>query len=266
VNIKSDYRLDKAKIKHAFGGAALSYDAAAALQRQVGLRLLDRFPLQAQPGLIVDLGCGTGFLTRQMQVTALQPRLAVDIAWPMLTSSRQQNQSQALPVLYVCADAEQMPFQAGSIQQLYSNLALQWCQALDEVLADFRRLLAADGQLVFATFGPATLQELKKAWAAVDDYPHVNRFTSAGQLYSSLQQAGFGQISCTGEMHTLAYPSVLALMRELKGLGAHNVHQARKRQLTTRQQLQQMMAAYEAHMAGAGISASYEIIYVRAAI
>ncbi|MDD4914070.1 MAG: malonyl-ACP O-methyltransferase BioC [Methylococcales bacterium] len=260
--MKSEYRLDKAKIQRAFAAAADSYDAAAALQRQVGLTLLRRFPLQPQPGVILDLGCGTGFLTRQMVVSfEHQPRLAMDIALPMLAASRQRNTG--LSVQYLCADAEKMPFRAGCIQQVYSNLALQWCQ-LATVFADCRRLLAADGQLVFATFGPATLRELKAAWMAVDDFSHVNEFVGAVQIDACLRQAGFQQIACETVVYPVAYPSVMALMRELKGLGAHNVNTARNREMTTRKQMQKMIASYEAGMAGAEIIASYEIIYVRA--
>jgi malonyl-CoA O-methyltransferase len=64
----------------------------------------------------------------------------------------------------------------------------------------------------------------------------------------------------------LQYPSVLALMRELKDLGAHNVSQARKRRPTTRRQLQQMIGHYESSAGGERITASYEILFVRARV
>jgi malonyl-CoA O-methyltransferase len=259
----AEFHLDKSKIKQAFASAAESYDGAAALQRQVGLTLLDKYPLQPQSGVIMDLGCGTGFLTREMEVNLMdQPRLAVDIALPMLQVSRRR--SPAMTVQYLCADAENLPFKTGCIQQIYSNLALQWCQALPTVFLDCRRLLKKSGQLVFATFGPTTLQELKTAWAQVDAYPHVNAFFAAEQVSGFLQQAGFQRIDMETVVYRLDYPSVMAVMLELKELGAHNVNAARNRDMTTRRQLQDMIAAYEAAMPDAGIVASYEIIYVRA--
>jgi malonyl-CoA O-methyltransferase len=258
-----DYRLDKSKIKRSFAAAADSYDNLAGLQRQAGLTLLEKFPLDSSPGAILDVGCGTGFLTRNMAVdVSSQPLLALDIAWPMLFACRQRNLE--LPVQYLCADAEKMPFAAHSLRQIYSNLALQWCQDLPAVFTDCKRMLKVGGQLVFATFGPETLRELKAAWAAVDGFAHVNEFYGIHQINRFLQEAGFHSISADTTVYRSAYPSVMALMLELKGIGAHNVNLDRNRRPTTRRQLQRMIACYESNMDGAELVASYEIIFVRA--
>lgn len=255
--------LDKAKIRHSFAAAAESYDSAAKLQRHVALALLQKFPLRSMPGWVLDMGCGTGFLTRHLSVESLDLScLALDIALPMLQASRRNNRS--LSVDYVCADAEKLPFADNSFQQVYSNLALQWCQDLPAVFADVRRVLMPDGQLVFSTFGPETLRELKAAWIGVDNFAHVNDFYSVGQIRDFLQMAGLGLVGVETVMYRLRYPSVLALMRELKDLGAHNVSHARNRRLTTRSQLQQMLAQYEDSMPNGEIFASYDIIFVRA--
>ena len=261
-----DNYLDKTKVRHSFAAAAQSYDAAALLQRQVGELLLHTFPLQPQPGIILDLGCGTGFLTRQLAAGAIngQDLLAVDIALPMLAAARQKNA--AIAPAYVCADAEQLPFAAASLQQIYTNLALQWCQNLSVVFADSRRALQPGGQLAFSTFGPATLQELKTAWRAVDSYTHVNELDSSQQIEHFLTVAGFRDMVSHTRIYQSAYPSVMALMRELKDLGAHNVNSSRNRQVTSRRQLQEMIKHYESWQVGQQIIASYEIIFVRALV
>lgn len=261
--MKSSYRLEKHKIKRSFSAAAESYDAAATLQRQVGDELLEKFPLLTISGRILDLGCGTGYLTRRIATaTPAQQLVALDIALPMLAASRLKNASSA--VSYLCADAEKLPILANSFQQIYANVALQWCQGLPAVFADCQRILQADGQLVFSTFGPATLHELKTAWATVDAYPHVNEFYAGHVISGFLRQAGFNIITLRSEIYQSSYPSVMALMRELKNLGAHNVNFAENRKMTTRKQLQQMIGRYEAAMLGPEILASYEIIFVRA--
>ncbi len=257
--------LDKAGVRRSFAAAAGSYDSAAMLQRRVATSLLQKFPLQPAPGRVLDLGCGTGFLTRQLMADRLaQPMLALDIAAPMLQVARINNQK--LPAAYICADAENMPFIGNSVRQIYSNLALQWCQNLSAVFADARRILASGGQLVFSTFGPATLTELKAAWAAVDDFAHVNDFYGLEQISEFLQVSGLAAVDLESKIYRLQYPSVLALMRELKDLGAHNVSQARKRRPTTRRQLQQMIGHYESGAGGERITASYEILFVRARV
>lgn len=255
--------LDKAKIRRSFAAAADSYDSLAALQRQVGMALLEKFPLQATAGPVLDLGCGTGFLTRQLGMGHLdQAVLALDIALPMLQAARRNSRN--LPVDYLCADAEKLPFAADTVRQIYSNLALQWCQDLPAVFTDAGRILMSGGQLAFSTFGPATLRELKAAWASVDDFVHVNDFYGSEQIQGFLQAAGLTTVDVESVLYRSRYPSVLALMHELKGIGAHNVSQARNRRPTTRGQLQQMIRYYENSMAGREIIASYEIIFARA--
>lgn len=78
---------------------------------------------------------------------------------------------------------------------------------------------------------------------------------------SALQEAGFTEIEVGIETHRLTYASVYDLMRELKGLGAHNVTLGRPRHLTGKGTLQRMVAAYERQAGGDGIPASFEVIY-----
>lgn len=259
----NDARFDKLLIKRSFAAAAGRYDSLASLQRRVGGDLLQKFPPQATPGTILDVGCGTGFLTRQLlEGNAAASVLALDIALPMLNVARQQNA--CLPAAYLCADAESLPLANACVQQIYSNLALQWCQDLQAVFTDCRRILRTDGQWVFATFGPTTLFELKAAWARVDDYVHVNPFYSAADIKQFLTAAGWLEFEIESINYQINYPSVMALMQELKGIGAHNVNQARNRKPTTRQQLRQMITHYEQDFPGVEVPANYEIIFVRA--
>lgn len=257
--------LDKAKVRRSFGAAALSYDGLAALQRQVALELLNRFPPLSADGMLLDVGCGTGFLSKRLTEYVEPWRLiALDLALPMLQTSRFNYPD--MTAQYVCADAEYLPFAAQSIRQIYSNLALQWMQDLQTALVGFRRVLGPKGRLVFATFGPATLHELKSAWAAVDSYTHVNSFHDVAAIRRFLLAAGFGEICAENVLYQTSYASVQDLMRELKGIGAHNVNQGRNRQPTTRSQLQRMIACYQKQMPGTEIIASYEIIFVKADI
>lgn len=257
--------LDKAKVRRSFGAAALSYDGLAELQRRVALELLNRFPPLEEDGILLDVGCGTGFLSKRLAEGAESRRLiALDLALPMLQTSRLNYPD--MVAQYVCADAERLPFAAQSIRQIYSNLALQWMQDLSATLVGFRRALGPKGRLVFATFGPATLHELKSAWAAVDSYTHVNSFHDIAAIRRFLLAAGFRDICAENVLYQTSYASVQDLMRELKGIGARNVNQGRNRQPTTRSQLQRMIAFYQKQMPGAEIIASYEIIFVKAEV
>lgn len=254
--------LDKRLVNRSFGAAAAQYDQHAELQRRVGLELLNRFPPLAQQGL--DLGCGTGFLTQEL--ASRRPAdhwLAIDLALPMLNVCRERLR-QSKGVSYLCADAEALPLANACADQVYSNLALQWCQNLPALFGDCRRVLKADGQLVFSSFGPNTLKELKTAWSHVDDYAHVNEFKSADELMTALSEAGFIDITFETTVYESAYPTVMDLMRELKGLGAHNVNSTRKQAPTTPKQLQGMINAYPFRESTKVVLATYEVFMVRA--
>lgn len=255
--------LDKAKVRCSFAAAAQSYDGMAELQRRVGLELLRRFPVDPRPGVLLDIGCGTGFLTQLLAASSSEYRLiALDLALPMLQISR--SKYPAMEASYLCADAERLPLAPGSVDRIYSNLALQWAQNLGGTLAGFKSVLKPGGQLVFATFGPATLCELRAAWAAVDDYTHVNDFHSVEDIEGFLNSAGLKVAVVDSVLYQSHYPSVQALMRELKGIGAHNVNHGRNRKPTTKAQLQNMIDHYPSKMAGSDIVASYDIIFVKA--
>jgi len=258
--------IDKKQVRQSFGSAALSYDGLATLQRKVGLELLDRASLNGQvvDGLLLDIGCGTGFLTQQlMSLCRAEQVVAVDIALAMLEVTRDKLKSSD-KVRYICADAEQLPLMEGSVDSIVSNLALQWCQNLKETFNGFKQVLGQNGRLYFSTFGPQTLKELKSSWAEVDDYRHVNSFYSLSELETFLQNAGFTDISIESKIYQAHYSSVFELMRELKGIGAHNVLAGRNKKITTKADMQKMITVYEKLKVNEMIPASYEIIFVSA--
>ena len=249
--------LDKTRIKQSFGNASQTYDRVADLQRNVGRDLLQNFLPENLTGNVVDLGCGTGFLTQ-----ALLPHcadlIAVDLALPMLQTTREKLHHS---VNYVCADAENLPFSTQSIDTLFSNVALQWCLPIDKALNEIHRVLKRNGALIFSTFGSETLHELKAAWASVDDFTHVNEFYAMPQLQLALAQAGFISIEIKKQHYISRYDSVLDLMRELKHIGAHNVNSQRRKNLTSKKSLQTMMENYPHNELGE-IEATFDVICI----
>jgi len=260
------FSIDKNSVRRSFASAVDSYDDLAALQRKVGLRLMRQLASEKTYEQIVDVGCGTGFLTQQLIDQSFIKRvIAIDIALSMVQRTRSKIEK-VKNTQYVCADAEHIPLKAQSADMIVSNLALQWCQNLTAVFDGFKKTLKKDGCVVFSTFGPATLQELKRAWAKIDDHAHVNDFYSADDLRGFLTQSGFNNIVIETRCYQSNYQSVIELMRELKGIGAHNVLSGRNRGITSKVSMQTMIAEYEKSRVDGVITATYEIIFVTARV
>jgi malonyl-CoA O-methyltransferase len=255
-------RLDRASVRKSFDRASGDYEKAAVLQARVGDELLERLEFfKLTPDVVVDLGAGTGRMTGELKRHYRRAQVvALDLAPGMLREAR-KHMSFFRRFERVCADVRRLPFTDATVDIAASNLMLQWCDDLDSAFGEVRRVLKPDGLFAFTTFGPDTLRELRAAWAAVDGYSHVNTFIDMHDIGDALVRAGLTEPVLDVERVTLTYPDVLALMRDLKVIGAHNVTAGRPRGLLGRGTLRRLEAAYESARRSGSIPATYEVVY-----
>ncbi|MDY6978364.1 MAG: malonyl-ACP O-methyltransferase BioC [Pseudomonadota bacterium] len=258
--------IDKRQARTAFDRAAEGYDQAAVLQREVADRILERLDyIKHVPQRLLDVGCGTGYT-----LPALARRYPGSEIWALDVSVNMLDQARARPSLwqkmrsrfrYVAGDAEQLPLADASVDMIFSSLAIQWCVDLDQTFAEMRRVLKPDGLLMFSTFGPDTLGELRQCFEAVDAYSHTNRFIDMHDIGDALLRHGFGDPVMDMEMLTLTYPDLFSIMRDLKQIGAHNVTRGRARGLTGKRRMQAVGEAYEQFRQEQRLPVSYEVLY-----
>jgi len=263
--LKDPYRIDGGRVRRSFGRAAAGYDAAAVLQGRVREELLARLDVvRLEPTSVLDLGTGTGHaaaaLKRRYRSSEV---IGLDLAPGMLVQAAQR-QTLLRRFRRVCADAAALPLGDASVELIVSNLMLQWCNDPDAVFAECRRVLKPGGLLTFSTFGPDTLVELRRAWAAADGLTHVNRFIDMHDLGDALLRAGLVEPVMDVERYTLTYETAGDLMRDLKAIGAHNANSGRPRGLTGKGALARMTAAYEACRREGRLPATYEVVYGQA--
>ena len=256
------HAIERGEVRRAFDRAAATYDAAAELQRRVRDELLSRLDyVKLEPAAVLDLGAGTGHaalaLKRRYPASTV---LAVDLAESMLREARRR-QTLFRRFQRVCADAAALPLRSASVELVFSSLMLQWCDVPDGVFAECRRVLRPGGLLSFTTFGPDTLVELRRAWAAADDGVHVSRFLDMHDVGDALVRAGFAEPVMDVDRVTLTYAEVRDLMRDLKAIGAHNAASGRRRGLTGRSTFARVVDAYERERRDGRLPATYEVVY-----
>jgi malonyl-CoA O-methyltransferase len=208
----------KARIGAAFAAAADRYEDGADVQRIVarhlaGLASRERLAPGAQ---ILEIGCGTGLLTRE--IGALWPDAmltATDIAPEMVDAIARSG----LAARLLAMDGEAPDFDGACFDLILSSLTFQWFDDLPRALTRLHGLLRPGGSLYFATMGAQSFASWHDAHhqagveAGLPDYP------SLADLRAML--AAFGNAAASEAHHALPLPGGQALIRHFRAIGAH---------------------------------------------
>ena len=262
--------VDVRQVRRAFARAAAGYDATAVLQREIATRMLERLDyVKIQPGTIVDLGCGTGASLAALGERYPQARiLGVDISEAMLhVGNRQRSRLRwMLPfprgpkrASLLAADAQALPLRTGMAGLVWSNLMLHWLADPLAGLREMHRSLEVGGLLMFSTFGPDTLKELRACFS--DGYEHTLRFVDMHDYGDMLIECGFADPVMDAERLTVTYPSPEALFSELRRSGSACVTNGRRRGLMGRRAWQTVCSAYEKLRVESRLPATLEVVY-----
>lgn len=254
----------KRAIRRAFDRAAETYDSAAAVQREICTRLAafaSGHPPVGAVARILDAGCGIGYglplLARQFPAAHC---MALDFAPAMLARLVPAPAGEAVSAL--CADLEALPLADGSVDLVWSSLALQWCDPT-LALAELARVLRPGGRAWVATLGPRTLWELRDAFHAIDGAAHVIAFHPLARWLAAAAQVGLTAAAHDNAAAFALGADLRTLLRDIKAIGAHNVGAARRRQPLGRAAWRTLEARYDIHRRDdALLPATYDVIYL----
>ncbi|SEL14749.1 malonyl-CoA O-methyltransferase [Colwellia chukchiensis] len=244
------------KIAKSFGSASTSYDVSARLQRYCGKHLMPWLP-NRNDLTVLDLGSGTGFFT-DLLAARYQQVIGLDISKDMLNFAQQSRQSN---IAWLAGDAYKVPLQSRTVDFVYSNLMIQWCEPLEPVLNELMRVLKPGGLFIFSTLVDGTLFELKSAWAQVDDDQHVIDFKPEQEITALLDATDRKLLNVKQQDIVLEYENVLHLAHELKGLGANHVPKKQAKGLAGKDKWQKMTQSYQDFIDPGGIyPATYKVL------
>ena len=209
----------QALIRARFDGAR-GYDGAATLQRLAARALAgDLARAMAEradtPLRVLEIGCGTGFLTEQL--CALWPQshiLATDYAPGMLARVTARLGARVDVRLMDAAN----PDVSGPFDVICGSLVLQWLDDPAIALKRLAGLLAPDGVLAVSALRAGTFAEWQAACAAEGQVPATPDYPDTAEL------AGWVPYPCQGvwrnERCVQAFDTGLDFVRHLKKTGA----------------------------------------------
>jgi malonyl-CoA O-methyltransferase len=251
----------RAAVRRARERAAACFDAQAALFDEAGTRLLEQLDfIKLAPARILDLGCATGRTSAALRTRYPQAHIvSIDPAFALLQDLRRRLLH---PHGAICADLERLPLQARSFDLIACNLGAYWC-GVDRLLPELLRVAAPGALLLFSTFGPDTLQELRTAFKGIDQSAHVMSFLDMHDIGDALGQSGFAEPIMQMERLTLTYANLAQLVDELAALGMRSLSPQPAPGLYGKHKWQAMTQRYALNQAGL-TPASFEIIYATA--
>ena len=244
----------------AFDRAAATFATSSVVHDFARERLLERLAyVRVNPAVVVDLGCATGRgadeLARRFPAARV---VALDSSIAMLAASAPAAGGNA--PLRVGGDVERLPLKSGAAAFLFANLVLPWTRP-DLFFREAARVLEPGGLCTFATVGPDTLMEVRRAWAKADDRIHVHAAFEMHDLGDLATAAGLAEPVLDVERIVLTYTDVADLVRDLRASGGVNTAAGRRATLTGTARWRAFAQALHAGRRGERFAVTVELIF-----
>ena len=202
-----------------FSRAAASYQLEADLQRRIALSVCSLVPSGIRPAAVLDIGCGTGFLTKAILDEFPSAKVvAIDIAEGMLAEAEAQLGPRETLSLRV-ADGSALD-EENRYDLVVSSSALHWMQPLERTLDGIRRALQKGGMCCFSLMLDGTLPELHELRSSGQGPgPAGMSLPTEGAVSAAAKGAGFEIEFEESSEHVLWHVDSRTALRYLKRIG-----------------------------------------------
>jgi malonyl-CoA O-methyltransferase len=243
-------KLDKELIKKRFARSLKTYAEHAHVQKAIAERLL--FELSAIAGnkfeRILEIGCGSGIITRQMAKMFKYKRLYLND----LVDECGKLAAKYPHAEFIGGDIENISPLPSGLDLIISNATFQWLDHLPKVLGQLAEILTPEGVLAFSTFGPRNACEISALTGKTLNYLSVPELKSAVSKHFTIR-------CCHENIRELHFEHPVDVLRHLQKTGVTAV----SRQIWTKSDLQNFVKRYiEANKTESGVSLTYHPIII----
>lgn len=220
--------INKSQVRKNFGQNAATYDQYAVVQQEMAQDLLARMKATGQSFRnILEIGCGTGLLTKLIAVEYPEALItATDIA-PEMLNVAQKKLADYSNIEYLVADGENLLTDANtyfnnrSFDLIISNAVFQWFTDYAAVFVQYYTLLVPSGYLMFSTLGSGTFKEL---YACLQDIHHSKNepFIEKKSLQKIMRYVGFYPSGMEEVVKQEYFDSCRNFLKAVKMIGAHS--------------------------------------------
>ncbi len=234
-----------------FSRYAHTYDNHAQLQKLMAEKLASFLPNDTSEQ-ILEIGCGTGLFTKYLLAKPAKKIFLNDISSGMIKHLKLKI---TLPPYsqIILGNAELLKFQM--VDMIAANAVFQWFKNPRVVLGRLNSYIKENGSLVFSTFGPSTLAELRK----LTQLQSPALLLSKNEWCKLIEEAGFTVNLSTKESHKSFFPNTLSLLKNIQQVGAAPT------QMANPKKLRQLINNYDdICFTKQGVYANWELLYFSA--
>jgi malonyl-CoA O-methyltransferase len=218
-------------------------------------------PMVIEANTIVDLGCATGTACKALAKRFRGARVIGVDQSPKMLHLAARKKSWLAKYSFLEASADAIPLADQSVDLVFCNQLLPWVDDVQPVFAEVNRLLRKGGLFIFASLGPDSFSELRRAWQASDHGVHVNHFPDMHDLGDAAVRAGLSDPVLDVDRLTVTYEDSAALFRDLTGSAARNCLAERALSLTGKDRFAAMSEELQQAGSKATIELELELVY-----